>query len=121
MLIAITLLAVTFYILIVRPTIIAERFVGSVNNGELGEFHALTLFGETIKDRIASEETLLNYDAIRVHAECTPRSISDLLAFRRRITVFVFFQQKGYSGDAWRGHFQLIAGALGVSVNENLD
>lgn len=84
--IAFTVLGVAFYVLFVRPTVLANQFVRDIQAGDFAQADAL--LGEAVKNRFGKSTGFEEHTTV---ASVYPRDWSDIWRFRRTIEVSSFF------------------------------
>ena len=87
----VTLSAVALYVLFVRPTVIAHRFVTDIQSREFDA--AYSLFRED-QPLVAGGPIVPGASIVLVYAEVLPREWSDILGFQRRILFRVSFRNE---------------------------
>lgn len=83
--IAFTVLGVAFYVLFVRPTVLAEQFVRNIQRGDFAEAEAM--LSDPARNRFGKSTRLAKRSTI---ASMYPRDWSDVWHFRRTIEVSSF-------------------------------
>ena len=91
MLILFALLGVAFYLLFVRPTVIANQFVASVKSGDFNTMNAM--FSPPVKFAHRPEEMTFN-------AVLRPRTLDDVFHLRREIELYLEYNSPGSGGNA---------------------
>ena len=122
LLVVVTILAATCYVLLVRPTVIAKRFVAAVNE----------------RDQVAAQSLLPSRDfwmgreflaisnppakevaprLVFVYAEVLPREWNDICAFQRRIVFRAgFHDDRNGRHIEWTEDTQLVAHFNGLKL-----
>ncbi len=116
-LIATATLSILLYLFVVRPTILANRFVAAVNTQDMDAVDAF------LADKNWREEEYsgLTRDAARrtdhIYADLFPRDWGDWLGCRRRIVVRIarHFDRKGQHTE-WTEDIDLVSRATGISI-----
>ncbi len=88
---AVTLASVFLYLLFVRPTVVAQRFVDSVNQADYHELARLTLNGAPLKARLEGIAPRVTYSStnLKATASLDPRTWRDVWRFQRIVRVEV--------------------------------
>src|SRR4051812_25986704 len=89
--IATSLVATTTYLLLVRPTAVAKRFVAAINKGDFAEARVLLNDQAALEFQNAADRSI---DIDRVFAEVAPRDWSDIWRCRRRVTLDVQYRRE---------------------------
>jgi len=87
LLLTVALLAIGFYALFVRPTVVADRFVNLIEQGDYDA--AYKFFWGASPQTFHEREP--NQSVERVYAEVLPREWSDIWTFQRRILLRLHF------------------------------
>jgi len=116
LLIAFTVLSVFFYVLFIRPTVIANRLVTSVGMYDLRELSktADPAWKESVKDQVMSGSQ---------YAELEPANWSDIYNFQRRVVLKLSFARmvgKLVVPTATR-ELNVITGPTGVRLIEEVE
>ncbi len=122
LLLVITVLAATCYVLLVRPTVIAKRFVAAVN--ERDQLAAQSLLPRrdfwigreflAISNPPGKDETAR---LVFVYAEVLPREWNDICSFERRIIFRAgFHDDRGGRHIEWTEDTQLVARCNGLEM-----
>jgi hypothetical protein len=104
-------LAVTLYILFVRPTLIANRFVARIMSRDYPTVNSLLVSHEMpgLDDETGTVE--------KIYAEVLPREWEDICKCQRKIVVrFIHHQDEGGRRVDWTSDIDLVAGFNGRVV-----
>jgi hypothetical protein len=104
-------LAVALYVLYVRPTLIANRFVAAVTRHDYGTAKSLLVGDELagLDDETGTVE--------KIYAEVLPREWEDICKCQRKIVVrFVHHQEEGGRRVDWTSDTDFAAGFNGCVV-----
>ena len=120
LLVAVALLAASCYLLFVRPSLLAERFVAAVNARDYRVAESLLK-----PQRFRSGANLVAYytspsaepttKAVLIYAEVLPREWNDIWSFRRRVIFRVAFHDDADGRHIeWAEDTRLVVGFDGV-------
>ncbi len=110
--VAVTLTAVVIYWLVARPTVLADRFVAAVSQGDYKTAKSLL----SDKRFWAFHRNPGNHIAVdRIYAEVLPRDWSDIHACRRRVIFLVAYHEDTLGRHIeWAETSDVIAGINGL-------
>lgn len=115
LLVVVALLAVALYILFVRPTTVAERFVDAVNERDFDTARSLLIDQDFWLFR--DDPTSVPKSVQRVYAEIVPREWSDIWSLQRRILLRVIHQDRSNGRRVdWTEDTDVVAYINGVEV-----
>ena len=92
LLIAFTIMSVAFYILIIRPTTIAQRFVTALNRGDVT---ALRMLADGVQDSLLNslhqQDKNIKLEDVKFSAEIRPQTWRDIYKFRRDVWLHLSY------------------------------
>jgi hypothetical protein len=92
LLIAVAVLAIGLYVLFIRPTVVAQRFVAAIGRGDYSDLG--TMRGSKLLQRFASESDRVTSADVEIFARLEPQTRDDVFKFQRRLWVFIFFPKE---------------------------
>jgi hypothetical protein len=92
LLILFTVLSVSFYVLFIRPTALAKRFVRATNSGDFSALKTMSAgsSGSMLED-LQSWHKDFTFENCKVSAEVKPRTWRDIYMFRRKVNLHIAF------------------------------
>jgi hypothetical protein len=91
-LILFTVLSVSFYVLFVRPTVLAKQFVQAVNSGDFSTLETMTAGDSwSMLQDLQSYHKEFTFENCKVSAEAKPCTWRDIYKFRRRVNLHIAF------------------------------
>lgn len=116
LLICFTVASVVLYVIFIRPTAIAERFVSRVENRDFDAIQPLSFHGQSFAGMLGEEGHTLEEcgDQVLVKAELEPRTWEDFFDCQRRISLEVSAER-----SQWRRRSSVVASVDGLQWIEN--
>ena len=109
----VTLSAIGLYVLFVRPTVVANRFVRLIQQGDYDAAYRL-FWGPTPQIFHDSDP---NHSIDWVYAEVLPREWSDIWAFRRRVLLRLSFHDDMNGRHVeWRENSDIVARIITTEI-----
>jgi hypothetical protein len=96
LLIGLAVFAIALYVLIVHPSVAANRLVSAVNNGDYSGLEALGMLKE-----LKTYNKDFTFENVTVRAELKPRTWRDLYKFRRKASVNFAFPEPSGRDSGW--------------------
>jgi len=92
LLILFTVLSVSFYVLFVRPTVLAKQFVQAANSGDFSALKTMTAGStEGMLEDVQSYHKDFTFENCKVSADVKPCTWRDVYKFRRKVTLHIAF------------------------------
>lgn len=90
--IAFAVLSVSFYVLFIRPTVIANRFVSALNRGDVKVFESLADgVQEKLIDLLHQQDKNIKFEDVKFSAEIKPQSWRDIYKCRRTVWAYLSY------------------------------
>jgi hypothetical protein len=92
LLIAFTVLSVSFYVLFIRPTALAKELVNATNCGDFSTLKTMTAgSSSSMLEDLQSYHKDFTFENCKVSAEVRPSTWRDIYKFRRKVNIRIAF------------------------------